>query len=931
MDTGKLIGLLILMILTIPIGGFVWVPILFLGWKYVKLCIKVDLIVIYLAIRVPVWLFIQLPLHTLGVVTSEIGHFFSGGYNKFKRNKKLAVSVQLLNGAIFAFFLFPLSSMQPLNPSFWIGTVFSLGLIVLGSGVLTLLILAIKSALGGSIAQREMPDTGGELTSMAEGAVGAAGTAKETAEKARGVYNEIQVNTEGAASTASEEGLLSADMEAVIGELAEVFGMDAAGAEAAGAAAGEAAAVASNPAGWAAIAIVVAAAVVFVLQLILVLGFFIFYLQLLAPVVLGPVTAALGLGSDYGNYVGGEVADRYVAGIQINMEQYMDPVIEARQRVYCLLEGPACLRAWRLNNTRNPGSESVGEQYLLDIDRLEVGSGNRLDIAYKNRDYEIPVSFGLSNSRNGLKGINAYNVSYRIRVIDFDRGRNDPFCDTNWKPIDGYNISSRDGKFSGNDLYPGTAATTGFLTINDFTLEDCGMLQPGAGQTRTVILDVKYDYFSQATLYFDAMAQETLISNPDIEKSWKESETADTPVKSALNVNSPVVYNQDTLQTGSEDTAAQPFSMRASLYTEESNVEYQIKELRVRKSSAVEKVENAQNCRLNQSDRENILKPSGESSNILKDHGGGARWFDSTNNPPFFGCTMQLSNPAEISPEGETLTMGVESNYTVKLNEPLERFRVLNTRCANAGINCPLLVTESFANNQEDSDNWKYTCDGPDAGRSGETAGCSVVKGDGDWSRIQQNMLTGDDMLDSRLARGEIAVDPEAFDYIDLDTGEFDYSEGESAIGLTESEKKRLQNSAVEGDSKGVAVVSVQTGDSRDVEIQELEYIVCNNRANVEDYRDYFINNLMSAGDKLISFSPVALDCNQNLEGSDYAQAAADSSTASLSFGPFAYLTEIAVRGTYSKISDTFEEEQSQCSTFRLYDPSTESLRCMPD
>ncbi|MFT4892266.1 MAG: hypothetical protein ACI8Z7_000033 [Candidatus Nanohaloarchaea archaeon] len=963
MNWGKAIGLLILMLLTFPIGGFIWVPLLFFGWKYVKFCIKVDLIVIYLIVRLPLWLFIQLPLYSLKISTQKIDHFFSQGFNALNRRRKLSAFLMIVFGAFFLF-LFP-TNMQELNilsAYFWWNNFWAYMRIIVGTVGTVMIILSLIETFSGQVAQGEMPgewarselfaapgDAVGQGVDSAQRAVEGVQKGRKKADQMKGVYKDIR-------SAELDKGALRSavpkDMTKVLADLAESMGLRAGAAEAG-------AAAASNPLGWLAVAVFLLAILIFVAQLVLVTVFFVGYLQFIAPIVLGPVTAALGLGSDYGNFIGGEVADRYLAGVQVNADQYVDPVLEARQRVYCLLQGPACLRQWRLNNTRTPGSEAVGEQYLLEIDRFEVGSGEELDIAYKDRDYEIPVSFGLSNTRNGLKGINAYNVSYRIRVIDFEQGRDDPYCDTNWRPINGYSIDESDdeGDYESNDLYPGTAASTGFLTMNDFTLEECGLMQPGAGQTRTVILDVRYDYFSQATLYFDAMARETLISDPSIEKSWKESETADTPVKSALNVNSPVLYNQDQLPSGN---ASQPFAMRASLYTEEDQVEYQIKDFEVRKSSQVE-IADRSNCRLTNAGNDNILVPSGQAASIVtslaeeptegddretgvtsgdgdvstgpSDVEGEPRWFGSDNSPPFFGCTMQLSNPQTISPEGETLTMGVSSNYTVKLQEPLEQFRALNSRCGD--LNCPLLVTRQFANEPgRDTDNWKYTCEGPDAGRTGQTAGCSVVNGAEDWSQVASNMMTGPDKLDERIDRGEIAIDPATYDVIN-GIGEYgrESNEGEYAIGLTESEIEKLENSRIDEEdeeepAKGFAIVS-RAGGERDVEIIELEYIVCDQRASVEDYRSYFETEVMSGDDKLISFEPVSLDCS-NVQNSEYIQAAGDVSTTSTAFGPFAYLTELAARGTYESIKNAVSEDSSEdCENFRAYDPDTEELECV--
>lgn len=836
------------------------VGIIIIFWEYFKKAIKIDFYTVYLVFRLIIWFFIQLPLGILKVSTEGISSALHKAISLLTEKPKLNGFLFLLS-LIFFSFLFPdllISSSEITDIGAIFDSLWSF-IMVIGFAILTTILLDViyVTFSSGEIAKIDPRDTtaAGHYSGMKEGFQESAQGVKA----GKKVYQDIEPEK----ATEEVKDVLrfweQDDIQAIIRQLEGLIpglGGGKAAKEGAETAAKRAGASAAETAGMGTLGAVFIVAIIFiVVQWLILIGVLGFYLQAIIPVVAGPVSGALGLGSDYGNYLGGEVADRYLAGVQVNMDEYVAPALEARQRVYCLLQGPACLRAWRLNNTRTPGSDAVGEQYLLDIERFEVGSGEQLDIAYKNKDYTVPISFGLSNSRNGLKGINAYNVSYRIRAIDFDRGRDDPYCDTGWTPVEGFEIRRGSGKWYGNDLHPGTAAQTGFLTLEEFNLENCGMMQPGAGTSRTIILDVQYDYFSQATLYFDAMAQETLISNPDIEKSWKQSETADTPVKSALNVNSPVLYNQDDLD-------AQPFSMRASLYTEERNVEYQVKSLEVEKSSQVETANvGSQNCRLEEGEGENILVPS-DTTNVIKDSDSdsAARWFDSDNNPPFFGCTMQLANPSEISPEGETLTMGVRSNYTVKLAEPLETFRILNTRCGEAGINCPLLVTHQFAEEQETPENWKYKCQGPDVARTGQYAGCDVVNGDEDWSTLNSDMfMVGDDpeqnYLESRLERGEIAIDPVAYE--ETSQGEsynFDYSEGEVAIGLTESEIESLENSfgsvysgSVEG--QGYTFVSyLKDGQERETEIRELEYILCREDSSKADYAEYVMNQYPTYG-----------------------------------------------------------------------------------
>lgn len=450
---------------------------------------------------------------------------------------------------------------------------------------------------------------------------------------------------------------------------------------------------------------------------------------------------------------------------------------QAKARVFCLLKGPSCLRQWRLNNTERPGSEDVGETYGLKIDRFEVGQGEQLDIAYQDSNRAIPVSFTLSNPRRGLKGIDAEDVSYRLRIVDSDKGKNDPYCDTGWIQVqEAYEINDKGGE---NDIYPGTAASTGFLTLNEdyfaensdhisaadnggepepLTLENCEMLQPALGQNRVALLNVKYDYFSQATLDFKAMSRDYFQSNEKIEKSIKESKTADTPVKAAINVNSPVLFN-------TQDSSAQPFAVKATLNTDKRDIQYQVDDFKIRNSRYVEKAPGV-SCQFTDPD-EGMMELEPDSVNNLIDtdptdpdepRDSSYYWFDVESNPPIFGCVMQLEKEelGGISPSGETLTMRVKTNYTVSKRDSLGSFEVYNSICSR--VDCPLIVTTE-ANASEDY-NFKTKCSGLDAGN-----GCSIVEpSDSGWEEVggENPILNRDspdgDGADTNIEKGEIAV-----------------------------------------------------------------------------------------------------------------------------------------------------------------------------
>ncbi|MFB6209631.1 MAG: hypothetical protein ABEJ56_05870 [Candidatus Nanohaloarchaea archaeon] len=788
-----------------------------------------------------------------------------------------------------------------------------------------MVIFAIFDILGdGDIARSltDAPEMRGKdpLTGGAEAAErgGRAGEkAVEGARKTKGVYNNL--SQKGAKQTA-KESFYPEDLMEKAGKLKNTLSGEGAAGEAA---TGEAATLTTNPAGWVVLVMVLIAIGIFILQLGIVVFFMFTIAKFWLPIVGGTVMGAVGLSADYGGYLGNQVADKYLAGFQVNLEDEIRTVRQARQRVYCLFKGPACLRQWQLNNTRQPGSDAVGETYGLKIDRFQVGSGSQVDVAYKNGDYMLPISFGLSNNRHGLKGINALNVSYRAKIIDFDRGRKKPFCETGWKPINGFDIQkdSREKKKSeleatgnekwlSNDLYPGTSAATGFVTIENFNLSGCEMLQPALGETRTVLLQVKYDYSSQATLYFQAMSRRNLQSNPDIQRKWKKSKTADTPVKAAVNVNSPVLFNQQTLNS-------RPFSVRASLETKNTNLEYKIKDLHLIKSEQVEldRQRSGGRCdfrKAENSENEDLLKLTDNADNILAEGGESERgdeWFSADNPPSFFGCQggFFLKNTGQISPGGETLTMDVEANYTVRLNEKIDQFRVLNTRCSQ--YDCPLLVTMNYAlqdendlrpqNDERHKHGWKTKCTGVDAGN-----GCEVVKGpDGTgWSVVK--LMTGgrgdkgqgmSQRLDSELERGEFAVSPT------LDAGfaepalkvlkkpdinrmkkKLGIDPGKMAFGLKETRFDKLEEIKA-SEEKGFAIISSWKNGERDVEAvefskarlsrkkkqkicknsnsREVKFPKIGNLGMVADYSRYKTDEEEEVADIVIAIDEITLKC----------------------------------------------------------------------
>ncbi|MFB6292169.1 MAG: hypothetical protein ABEI58_02130 [Candidatus Nanohaloarchaea archaeon] len=776
--------------------------IIFLLWKYIKLMIRVDLYIMYLMIRIPLWLFIQLPLFYLFSAGHAITGFFIRGLTAIEHHKKTSIFFGGLYAAI-AFLLFRPTSLSAGE----IGaksTVFVFFMVAGGFfGIIIASLIAKYRGLDFQLASKSFrgkgpkektkekatekaqkaKETGIQGRDLAAAGMGVAATGVSHGSTAHQAYQTVK---EG--EVVGEAGSIPTDILAILEDL-PVVGEAVAGLGSAS----------ILPAILAILVIILALLVVLIVQAVVVAALFGGFIYAYLPMVLGPVAGAVGLGAAYGNLAGQTVGNKYLAGIDFSEEKRA--LQEAGARVNCVLKGPSCLRQWRLNNTVRPGSEDVGETYGLKIDRFEIGQGKTVNIAFKEKNYPLPISFTISNPRHGLKGINARNVKYRLKMIDMDHQGENAFCDTGWIPVGAgggaaYNVDN-DGKK--DDIYPGTSASTGFLTIraeedggqapgDGFTLEDCNMLQPALGEYRTVMLEVRYDYFSQATLYFQAMSRENLQSNPSIQKRWEESKTADTPVKAAVNVNAPVLF----YQSPDNGLQAQPFGVRATVNTDKYDIRYKVKDLTITKSSRTTRVEGAgQECqfesiagkddkfRLEDEAKSNIIS-SAIRSKVEENVDSGSienyLWFTKDRQPPLFGCVMKLNQLSSISQAGETLNMNIKANYTVAKSEKIDNFKVHNSRCSN--VNCPLLVTRQFAQSDRDY-GWQTKCKGVDAGN-----GCTIVKGEGDWTKIQPT----NSKFDASITQGEIALEVEALDALD-GVDDVDGTSGETKLSAALKER----------------------------------------------------------------------------------------------------------------------------------------------
>ncbi|MFB6199295.1 MAG: hypothetical protein ABEJ83_00325, partial [Candidatus Nanohaloarchaea archaeon] len=79
--------------------------IVYFGWKWLKIWAIFYFKTLYLIIRLPIWLFIQLPLHYAKVGTEGVTHFFHNGLRNVEAHKK-RYFLLFLGIAVLMFVLF---------------------------------------------------------------------------------------------------------------------------------------------------------------------------------------------------------------------------------------------------------------------------------------------------------------------------------------------------------------------------------------------------------------------------------------------------------------------------------------------------------------------------------------------------------------------------------------------------------------------------------------------------------------------------------------------------------------------------------------------------------------------------------------------------------------------------------------------------------
>lgn len=790
----------------LPPPGIPLFTILYFGWKYIKLKVKADVYLTYL-------LFFGIPQVVLFFIIKLIALPFKEGFGvlKWLENKLELLENGLeyvehnlkksVLGAVFFLILgFPIISplisgiipdggIMAFNLQSAAITVF----LILASAFFPVVLIAtivdlVKGGLGSGKSKSDS-----RLDSMYTSPGGGPGDAykemteamdnrRETAEAMEKGANKVTK----AASKAEGSGLFSriaawfkgcvpSNVASVGRKLLKLNPMSKAGKKAAKKASKNAAAkqVASTAArvgegakGVSLLPLIPFALALLLLQVGIIFLIFGFVVELYLPYVMGPLAGAAGFTTDYATY-GGQVLEPYIPNIDL------EPVVLMVQgplaKAQCFFEGPQCFSEWQMNNTQRPGSEEAGQEYDLTANGFEIEQGQTIDAAYQRPSRPLSVAFALENPRYGLKGISARDVQYRVLVRDNQGGE---LCGTEFLPISFYQDSSIDS----TTIPPGDSYAVGVGT-NERNLEEslnlfeCRLLQPGQAKlTRTAELAFMYDYSSQSNLRIRAMSYEN-FADRDLDRGYKKSETADTPVKSYVNVYAPVLFDE----TEDGDRNARPFEVQIGLQTDDPNIRYRVdpESIRFTPSRSTEIVGGS--C---EDFEEASTGPGGVETYRLDDPGvtqierettDVGRWYTTARSPSVMECTMKIASPEDISSSGETLILDVSANYTVIKDGVTDDFQTWNTLCS--GHNCPFLVPEQTLNGQSEriQNNFISTCD--PALRATAVGGCDVREPGIDYDTDIQdaedldedawvNGLGGNDVINyEKVNEGETAYD----------------------------------------------------------------------------------------------------------------------------------------------------------------------------
>ena len=446
--------------------------------------------------------------------------------------------------------------------------------------------------------------------------------------------------------------------------------------------------------------------------------------------------SSFGVAAGYGADIGGMLSTGPEANLDAPSAE-LNALKLAGARIECMLQGPQCMTEWRRNNTERPGAESKGVEFGLEIEDFTVNSGQTLDISTRSQDDTIPMRFDVYNPIQGLKGIEARDAQYRV-AID---GGPTTSCVTDWKDLGGQFVGDSD-----NSIAPGGFVRPGG-ELEDLTLKNCGALQPGYNQDMSAELEIKYEYSSQSTLQFRAMEQ-SYRNEEGIDPDTEESVTADTPVRTYINVQSPITFRNPQNGNG---RAPFPFPIFVGFETTRFDLEYQVRpnDLKIYSSDLLTDVNRVKPSDFNiEVDEENdkfdetcsgLTHQSGNVYTLsdsvkerIKNEQERGEWHTKGLGPTEAQCSMVLAPDTinSISETGETLSMRIDGNYTVRLSSSTEDFDITNSRCGPRQYSCPFIVTK----NEEEAENGKLSAECSTEIAVDATDGCTVIENTEQWA-----------------------------------------------------------------------------------------------------------------------------------------------------------------------------------------------------
>lgn len=625
---------------------------------------------------------------------------------------------------------------------------------------------------------------------------------------------------------------------------------------------------------WILIALIVLMAVWLLIAALLWLSFGAIFYFFIGPFMAETFGPAIGMGADYAAFGGSEVG-----GMAPNYDftGERNALRMAGARVGCALEGPQCIRQWQMNNSERPGSESVGQEFGLEIENFEVNAGHTFDIAGRAKDDNLPIAFDIYNPVQGIRGIDAHEVQYRLEV---DGSGHSCIADDNSDGESQWGRSLGTGQLDdGLGVEDGYIPAGGFArpvgTLEDLTLEDCGILQPALGIDKTATLQVKYDYSSQSTLSFQAMSEQ-YMQEEGMRPEPKQSQTADTPVRAYVNVQSPVVYRE-----GADGRSASPVPVYVGFETDQFDIDYRVNidELELYSSSLMTDVDTVNQRREEElgdefedsdeisgdcedfNNTDGVYKVSDQGKNNIESVQEDT-WFSRGFGPSPLRCDMVIEPEAQdtISPTGETLNKRIDANYTVRLSSSSESFDVQNTRCVQH--NCPLVAPEYDAN-----ENIESTCDS--GWRIDAADGCTVVDGEPDrwgepepindgnsWNEEINNRETAyilQDLID-HIEEDKKEVGPEGTGKVDISYAE-ELEDNPEDISVGIEELPVHESSRVYEWNTGIALLKDYSS-SAELEVETFDRPIFCEQTDTQKVYEYLDEEEFTSGNVIYSTYP---------------------------------------------------------------------------